>query len=787
MEAARLASLLAETTHRSVLVLDADQRVAYLNRRLAEILGCPGEDLRGRDGRDLFEAGSWDALQTLVSAGRDSSGLGLELALRRRDGTQVARPATAVRDGGELLILLDEAGAAGAGLAVALQKVTAALGRAVTPADVAEVGLGELHAVLGIDSAVLAVIEERTHELIVLRALGTQPNALEALGQISLDAALPLAEAARSGDPVWLPGPEEAVARYPALEPYAAAVGGSGSIPLLVEGRVIGALGLTFRNPRRLTADERMFASTVAQQCAQALQRARLYQQLDDVNQKLSAVIQASPAAIILLDRDSTVRLWNPAAELIFGWAAAEVLDRPCAEVPPDRRAELAAMLAQVIDEGTPVTGLETVRLRKGGAPFDVAIFAAPVRFPHGGQQCLAVVVDVSERKRAEAALRASEEQAKRAYEAARMADRRKDEFLAILGHELRNPLSPILTAVELMKLRRGPAAEHERDVIERQVRHLVRLVDDLLDVSRITRGQIELTRERLEVSDVVAQAIELASPLLELRAHSLRVAIPRDGLAVDGDQTRLVQVFTNLLTNAAKYTPRGGCIAVGAVREGDEVVVHVRDNGPGIPADLLPHVFDLFVQGTQTLDRREGGLGIGLTLVRSLVKLHGGSVSASCPGPEHGSDFAVRLPLSPPAPRTLRAPYGSGGHASIGHRLWRILLVDDNIEAAEVLAEGLRMLGHDVVIAHDGPAALELSGGRSFDVALLDIGLPVMDGYELARRLRTQAPGMRLVAVTGYGQEGDVERARQAGFAEHLVKPVDLDRLTRAMRPGRG
>jgi signal transduction histidine kinase/CheY-like chemotaxis protein len=360
-----------------------------------------------------------------------------------------------------------------------------------------------------------------------------------------------------------------------------------------------------------------------------------------------------------------------------------------------------------------------------------------------------------------------------RLYEQAQNAIRARDAFMAILGHELRNPLSPITTALHLMKLR-DRKSSREQEVIARQVKHLTRLVDDLLDVSRVERGKVELSKKPVQLAEVIAKGVEIASPLLEERRHRLHVDVARTSLLVHADETRIAQVVANLLTNAARYTDPGGDIAVIARREGRDAVLRIRDNGIGIAADLLPRVFDLFVQGPRTVDRRQGGLGLGLSLVRSLVTLHGGSVEAHSEGLGKGSEFVARLPAvamelveneTAPLPRAARL--GSTGR--------RVLLVDDNGDAAELLSDLLRSIGHDVVVAHDGPQALATAVRYNPDVAILDIGLPVMDGYELAGRLVATLPHTPfLVALTGYGQENDRTRARDAGFDEHIVKPVD-------------
>jgi signal transduction histidine kinase len=390
-------------------------------------------------------------------------------------------------------------------------------------------------------------------------------------------------------------------------------------------------------------------------------------------------------------------------------------------------------------------------------------------------QRALALETELQHRKELEEALRCAQEQAE-------AASRAKDEFLAMLGHELRNPLAPIVTALELMKLRGDGQGNREQEVIERQTRHLIRLVDDLLDVSKVARGILELRRQRVDLREVLFKAMEIASPLLEIRRHHLEVhAPPRGALALDGDEARLAQVIANLLTNAAKYTPPGGHVLLEARREGSEAVVEVRDDGNGISPELLPRIFDLFVQGRQSMDRGEGGLGIGLALVRSLTQLHGGRVSARSAGRGQGSTFTVRLPSAgvqargpEPSPSPLRP--------AVSPR--RVLVVDDNEDALAMLTELLRSAGHQVCAASDGPSALELARRFRPEVAILDLGLPAMDGYELASRLRRQTGGdcPRLVALSGYGQESDRSRSTAAGFARHLVKPLETSELLAAI-----
>ncbi len=369
-----------------------------------------------------------------------------------------------------------------------------------------------------------------------------------------------------------------------------------------------------------------------------------------------------------------------------------------------------------------------------------------------------------------------------RVEEQLREADRRKDEFLAMLGHELRNPLAPVLTSVHLMerKLQVGQPVEYERSVVERQVHHMVRLVDDLLDVSRVTRGKIHLQKCPLNAAALVARVVEGLRPSAQSQGHTLRVELPSQAAWTEADPVRLEQVLTNLLHNAIKYTEPGGFITLSVACEHSQLVVRVADTGAGIPAEALPHLFEPFMQVGRTLERAQGGLGLGLTLVKRLVELHGGQVEAASEGVGLGSVFTVRLPLLAPERVPVKAePVRAPATASPGAPR-RVLVVDDNVDAADMLAETLELEGYEVEQAHDGVMALARAASFGPDVVLLDIGLPELDGYEVARRLRQQPEGdaLLLVALTGYGQESDRQRSREAGFDFHFVKPVDLERL---------
>ncbi len=489
---------------------------------------------------------------------------------------------------------------------------------------------------------------------------------------------------------------------------------------------------------------------------------------------RLTTIFQHAPVAIAILRGPQHVfEFANDSYLQIAG--RPSVVGRTIREVFPEFEGQgIYELLDSVYSTGQPFMADSLgVRMRRHGRETLEETFFKfvyqPMPGPSGQIDGIAVVAtEVTELANA-----------KRDAEA---ANRAKDEFLAMLGHELRNPLAPILTALQLMSIRdTAEATAKERAVIDRQVRHLTRLVDDLLDVSRIARGKIELSRDSVEISKIVAQAVEMASPLLEERRHNLILRVPRHGLTVNGDITRLSQVVQNLLTNAAKYTEPGGQIEVEARRVDGSIELAVRDNGVGIPTDMLPTVFDLFVQGRQSFDRSKGGLGLGLTLVRTLVELHGGRVEAHSEGAGHGSQFIVRLPSASPAfPGTPRR--SDTRRDTTKTQGMRLLIVDDNRDAALMLAEAMDSFGYEARVASDGPSALETAARFIPHAVLLDLGLPVMDGYEVADRLRAAGVSVPLIAVTGYGQETDRARSETAGFVAHFVKPVDLDQLKQSL-----
>ncbi len=481
----------------------------------------------------------------------------------------------------------------------------------------------------------------------------------------------------------------------------------------------------------------------------------------------LAAIVASSDDAIVSKTLTGKILSWNAGAERLFGYSAAEAIGQPITMlIPAERHDEESALLGR-LSRGERIEHFETVRVAKDGRRIDVSLTVSPVRNTSGEIVGASKVArDITERKEAEAALRE--------------ADRRKNEFLAILAHELRNPLAPIRNSLHILRMSAGidPGADGVSEIMERQVNHMVRLVDDLLEISRITRGKIELRKEPVELAAILRVAIETSRPLIEDARHQLALAIPPEPLTLEADAVRLTQVIANLLNNAAKYTDAGGQIWLTVRREGESVAISVRDNGTGIPADMLPSVFDLFTQVNRSFDRAQGGLGIGLALVKSLVEMHGGSVQAHSEGPGKGSEFVVRLPLAAsllPSGRAKPQPRPSTVLASR-----RVLVVDDNRDAAESLGMLLKLLGADVHIVFNGLDALEALTAFRPAVVLLDIGMPSMDGHEVARQIR-QRPEFQdvtLIALTGWGQEEDRRLSRTAGFNFHLIKPVDAGAL---------
>jgi PAS domain S-box-containing protein len=494
-------------------------------------------------------------------------------------------------------------------------------------------------------------------------------------------------------------------------------------------------------------------------------ERKRAEEALRESEARFRALAEASPALIALLDPEANVVYMNLRHREMYGDSWCDIMGTGWHAIvhPDDASAYIPAIEQALRDQGR---FQQRVRVKaKNGEWRWVEAYGLPW-FATGGQYAghVFVTLDITQAVQAEDALKE--------------ADRRKDEFLATLAHELRNPLAPICNLMPLMGRPGGArTADRLQEVIQRQVKQLVRLVDDLMDVSRVTRGKIELRKTPLQLADVVRSAIEESQPLIDSAGHRLTVSVPEGALPLDADPVRLTQVFANLINNAARYTEKGGQIWVTAYRDGNDAVVSVGDNGRGIRQDMLPRVFEMFAQETHSSGGSQGGLGIGLTLVYNLVKMHGGSVEAKSEGPERGSEFIVRLPLS----QTSRPDSGSetgGATGALATR--RVLVVDDNRDAADSLAMLLEFLGADTHVVDNGPAALTALETFRPTAVLLDIGMPGMDGYEVAQRIRQQAQfnDIKLIAVTGWGQEADRRSSRESGFDHHLTKPVDMTAL---------
>jgi PAS domain S-box-containing protein len=495
--------------------------------------------------------------------------------------------------------------------------------------------------------------------------------------------------------------------------------------------------------------------------------RKRVEEALRQSEERFQVALQGSPIIVFCQDRELR-HTWihNPHP----AFTTASILGKTDEELhEPATAQRLTAIKRAVLESGVGVRREVDVVIDGQRMCYDVRL--EPLHDAAGRVVGLTgAAADVTQQKQLQEQLQ------RRAAQLAE-TDRRKDEFLAMLAHELRNPLAPIRNALEILKMRGADEAivASARAMMERQFQHLVRLVDDLLDVSRIHRGKIQLRKERVDLGTMITRAVETARPVIDAQGHELTVSLPPRRLFLQGDLTRLAQVVANLLNNAAKYTEGAGRIWLSAEQEGDAVVLRVRDTGIGIRQELLPQIFDLFVQSDRALDRAQGGLGIGLTLVHRLVEMHGGTVAAHSAGQGQGSEFVVRLPLLPT--EAQEEPAQTDGPVTAASLPRRILVVDDNVDAAESLALLLRMSRHVVQVAHNGPAALDAAARYPPDLVFLDIGLPGMNGYEVAQRLR-QVPALErvvLVAVTGYGQEEDRRRSQEAGFDHHLVKPVEL------------
>jgi PAS domain S-box-containing protein len=500
-----------------------------------------------------------------------------------------------------------------------------------------------------------------------------------------------------------------------------------------------------------------------------------------DAIARLAAIVASSDDAIIGKDLQGVITSWNNGAERLFGYTADEAIGRSILMlIPPDRQDEEPVILER-IRRGQRIDHFETVRRRKDGREIDVSLTVSPI-------------VDLSGRVAGVSKIARDVTERKRAAEALLEASRRKDEFVATLAHELRNPLAPIANGIAILKADGTPEAQRAWaiGVIDRQVSHMARLLDDLLDISRISRNRLELRIGRTSLAAVMESALETSRPLIERQQHTLSLSMPSDPLELDADFVRLTQVFSNLLNNAAKFTPRGGHIWLGAERQGNEVVVSVRDDGIGIAPGLMPRLFQIFAQGEPALGQPSGGVGIGLSLVKGLVELHRGSVVACSAGVGTGSEFVVRLPLAAAAPVGISSPPKSPrpGHAdpsadvaeATGRR--RILIVDSDRESAAGIAAALRFDGYEVITAVDGREAIRVADAYRPAVIILDVTTPGSNAYEAARHIREEPWGrdVVLLALTRWDAGDDRRRTEEAGFDARLVKPVDRVTLQKVL-----
>ena len=493
----------------------------------------------------------------------------------------------------------------------------------------------------------------------------------------------------------------------------------------------------------------------------------------EDYAARLAALVASADDAIISKTLQGRITSWNRGAERLFGYTEQEVLGRSITLIIPHDRLPEEDEILRKLGRGESIEHFETIRVAKDGRLIPISLTVSPIRTGDGRIVGASKIArDISDRLRLEAEREELRARERAALTEARRAIQARDEFIAMLAHELRNPVGVIVNALAVIDNSGAPAAERDRArrLITRQTNHLARLLDDLLDVARIGGRLAELERVPVDLCAAVEHAVEAERPRMESKRQHLTVSLGAGPVTVIGDPVRLQQIFANLLNNARKYTPADGAVWLTLEIADERAVVTVSDNGPGIPRDKLEEIFGLFVQASPTLARTEGGLGIGLTLVKQLVELHGGEVRATSDGPGGGARFTVRLPLA----RAVTAAAAPPGLAPAG-RAQRVLLVEDNDDAREMLAMLLRMVGHEVLEAANGADGIETALREKPDVVVMDIGLPDVNGYEAAQQLRQRMTSpVRLVALSGYGQPQDRARSREAGFDAHVVKPVD-------------
>jgi PAS domain S-box-containing protein len=497
-----------------------------------------------------------------------------------------------------------------------------------------------------------------------------------------------------------------------------------------------------------------------------------LRKEAEEAQALLASIVASSDDAIVSKTLDGIIRSWNAGAQRLFGYTAEQAIGRPITMIIPAERLDEEHEILARISRGERVDHFETVRVTRDGRLIDLSLTVSPVRDGSGRIVGASKIArDISDRKRADDVIRE--------------ADRRKDQFIALLAHELRNPLAPLRNGLQVMRLMESDPAtmQQMREMMDRQLGHMVRLIDDLLDISRITQNKLELRRSRVLLSEVLTSAVETARPAIDDARHRFAISIPPEPIFLDADLTRLAQVFSNLLMNSAKYTKAGGEISLTVESVDNRVQIAVRDTGIGIPVEAMPQIFDMFSQVDRSIERTTGGLGIGLALVKALVEMHGGTVVVASAGEDRGSTFTVTLPAlprhSPVTSVSMETP-----HCGIATQPRRVLVVDDNRDSAESLAILLRAMGHDVRIAHAGLQGIEIARQFLPEAIFMDLGMPRLNGYDTTQRIRQEPWGQQIfiVALTGWGQATDRIRSQEAGCDAHLVKPVSLPDLDQVL-----